>query len=622
MTCQPSACPPPEAVDIPALRERYRQERSLRLRPEGQEQYVPPADHFVRDTYDRDPHMPVTPRDSISEDLDVLVLGGGWCGVLTGYHLAKAGVTSFRNIDHAGDFGGVWYWNRYPGLSCDNDAYCYLPLLEEMGFMPSKKFADGYEIREYCQSVARKFDLYKGALFHTLISSMRWDETIQRWRVLTDRDDEIRARFVVMANGLLNIPKLPGIPGIHEFKGEMFHTARWDYAYTGGTQKEPVLDKLADKRVAIVGTGATSVQATPFLGQYAKQLYVLQRTASTVDQRRNEPTDPAWVKSLPPGWQRERQMNFHHAAMETLAPGEPDLICDIWTELNRNLNAESEVIGWPQSAEEYMARREVMDYRLMERLRDRVASIVKDEEAAGILKPWYRYLCKRPASNDDYYPTFNRPNVKVIDVSKTQGVERMTAKGFIADGVEHELDCMIFASGFEVTSDLDRRWGFDVLEGRGGVSIYDHWAREFRTFQGMMTHGFPNQFFTGFIQGGVNSSTTETFSQQGKHIAWIIGEALKRGVAVVEPSLEAQNAYVDHIRATAIDISAFQRECTPSYFNNEGEEVANDKGEKKLRSYLGETYGPGFYAFEKLLEDWRADGGMEGLVLTKDGVSA
>jgi cyclohexanone monooxygenase len=253
----------------------------------------------------------------------------------------------------------------------------------------------------------------------------------------------------------------------------------------------------------------------------------------------------------------------------------------------------------------------------MERLRGRVSSIVKDPKAAEILKPYYRYLCKRPASNDDYYPTFNRPNVKVIDVSKTQGVERMTSKGFVADGVEYEIDCMIFASGFEVTSDLDRRWGFEVLEGRGGASIYDHWRAEFRTFQGIMTHGFPNQFFTGFIQGGVNASTTETFNQQGRQIAYIIAEALKRGAAVVEPSLAAQDAYVDHVRSTAIDISAFQAECTPSYFNNEGEEVTNLKGEKKLRSYLGETYGPGFYVFEKLLEDWRQDGNMEGLVLTK-----
>jgi cyclohexanone monooxygenase len=615
MSCPTDTCPAAEQVDIPALRERYRQERGVRLRPEGQHQYVSPADQIVHDTYDRDPHTPAAPRDAVSEDIDVAVLGGGWCGVLAGYHLRKMGVGSFRILDHAGDFGGVWYWNRYPGLSCDNDAYCYLPLLEEMGFLPSKKFADGFEIREYLQSIARRFELYQGALFHTTVTSLRWDEATKRWRVTTDRGDEIRARFVVMANGLLNIPKLPGIPGIHAFKGEMFHTARWDYAYTGGTQKEPVLDRLGDKRVAIVGTGATAVQAVPFLGKYAKQLYVLQRTASTVDERRNEPTDPNWAKSLKPGWQRERQMNFHHAAMETLSPGEPDLICDIWTELNRNLVVEFDRDGWPASPADYMARREVMDYRLMERLRNRVGAIVQDKEAAEILKPWYRYLCKRPASNDDYYPTFNLPNVKVFDVSRTQGVERMTEKGFVHDGVEYEIDCMIFASGFEVTSDLDRRWGIDVIEGRGGASIYEHWAKEFRTFHGMMTHGFPNQFFTGFIQGGVNSSTTETFNQQGRHIAWIIAQALKRGAATVEPSLAAQDAYVDHIRSTAIDISAFQRECTPSYFNNEGEEVENLKGEKKLRNYLGETYGPGFYAFETLLQDWRARGELEGLTL-------
>ena len=613
MSCKPSAIPPAEHVDIPALREKYRQERSIRINSKGQEQYVRPVEDFAA-VYEGDPHMPVVPRDPISEDLDVAVLGGGWGGVLAGHALRQAGVTNFRNIDHAGDFGGVWYWNRYPGLSCDNDAYCYLPLLEEMNFMPSKKFTDGFEIRNYCQSIARKFALYENALFHTLVTSMRWDESIKRYRITTDRGDELRARFVIMANGLLNIPKLPGIPGIHEFKGKMFHTARWEYDYTGGSQENPVLDKLADKRVAIIGTGATSVQAVPFLGKYAKQLYVLQRTASTVDERKNTPTDPEWVKTLKPGWQRERQLNFHRFAMELPQVGEPDLICDIWTEINRNLSAHFNEHGWPSSPEEYMAKREVMDYQVMERLRSRVDSIVKDKEAADILKPWYRYLCKRPASNDEYYPTFNQPSVKVIDVSKTKGVERMTEKGFVANGVEYEVDCVIFASGFEVSSDLDRRWGFDIFEGREGKSIYQLWADEYRTFQGTMTRYFPNLFFnTGFIQGGFASSTTQKYKLHGKHSAWIIAEAQKRGIVTVEPSLEAQDKYVEHVRATAIDTSAFARECTPSYFNNEGEEIVTGKGEKKLRSYAGEPYGLGFYAFEALLQDWRDQGGMEGL---------
>jgi len=305
-------------------------------------------------------------------------------------------------------------------------------------------------------------------------------------------------------------------------------------------------------------------RAVPFLGKYAKQLYVLQRTASTVDQRVNPPTDPEWAKTLKQGWQLERQRNFQHHALEFPAPGDFDLICDIWTEINRNLTVEFRKGGLSASAEEYMAKREVMDYRVMERLRLRVESIVEDKQAADILKPWYRYLCKRPASNNEYYPTFNRPNVKVIDVSKTQGVEALTEHGFIAAGVEYPIDCLIFASGFEVTSDLDRRWGIEVFEGRGGKSIYEAWAAEYRTLHGMMTHGFPNQFFTGFIQGGFAASTTETFNQQGKHIAFIIAEALKRGAAVVEPTLEAQDAYVDLIRATTFDNSAFIRECTPA----------------------------------------------------------
>ena len=614
MTCKPSKVPPLEGIDIPALREKYREERDKRIQQAGQKQYVQPVDDFAA-VYEADPYTPFASRDPLSEDIDVAILGGGWSGILAGYHLSKAGVTNVRNIDHSGDFGGVWYWNRYPGLQCDNDAYCYLPLLEEMGFMPSKKFTFGHEIRDHAQGIARKFDLNEKALFHTTITSLRWDEAISRWRVGTDRGDDIRARFVIMANGLLNIPKLPGIPGIHDFKGKTFHTARWDYAYTGGDQKHPVLTELADKRVAIVGTGATAVQAIPYLGAHAKQLYVLQRTASTVDERRNPPTDPDWVKSLKPGWQRERQINFNQASMETMPPGTTDLICDIWTEVNRNLNAESELIGYPQSVEEYVARREVMDYRIMERLRARIDAIVEDKETAEILKPYYRYLCKRPASNDDYYPTFNRPNVKLFDVSATRGVEAMTEKGFVAGGIEYEIDCMIFASGFEVTSDLDRRWGIDVIEGRDGVSIYDHWATEFRTLHGVMTHGFPNQFFTGLIQGGVNGSITENFNQQSQHIAYIVSQALTCGAEVVEPSLEAQDAYVDHIRSTAMDNSAWVAECTPGYFNNEGEQVVTETGDKKFRSYLGEIYGPGYYAFEKLLEDWRGKGDLEGLVL-------
>ncbi len=605
---QSTNLPPVGEVDVPALKLKYRQERDKRFRQMGSEQYIESKGDFAR-SYEVDPYSPIKPRSPVTGQVDTVILGAGYSGMAAAIQLKKAGVDDFYTIDHAGDFGGVWYWNRFPGLQCDNDAYCYMPLLEETGFVPSKKYTDGYEILRHCQLIAEQFGLYDKALFHTMIETLRWDDGIKRWRVGTSRGDEIEARFVVLAMGPINKPKLPGIPGIRDFKGKMFHTARWDYDYTGGHREDPVLDKLADKKVAIIGTGATAVQVIPYLGQYAKQLYVIQRTPSCVDQRNNVPTDAEWYKSQKPGWQQERIRNFHRAGMERLDPGEPDLVGDIWTEISRNLSAEFDEIGWPTSMEEFMARRDVMDFQVMQRLRNRVDQIVEDKETAEALKPYYRFMCKRPCSSDVYYPTFNRPNVKLIDVSETRGLERMSENGFVHDGIEHEIDCMVFASGYEVTSGLRRRWGIDVIEGRDGLSIYDYWEDGFRTLHGMMACKFPNLFFTGYTQGGVNATTTATFLAQGRHIGYIVSEALERGATVVEPSQEAQDAWIGHVRETAVDMSEFARECTPSYFFNEGEQ--------KHRFIFGDNYGPGFYAFEQILEQWRDNGKMEGLLLNE-----
>jgi len=603
MTCAPTQTP--SDIDIPALREKYRRERDKRLRADGQKQYFRPTGP-IAGSHAADPHTPVQQRAPLTEEIDVIILGAGWGGLMAAYHLTKAGVTNFRNVDTAGDFGGVWYWNRYPGIQCDNESYCYLPLLEETGFMPSKKFADGWEIQQYCQSIAREFGFAERALFHTLVNTLRWDEDLKRWRVGTNRGDDIRARFVILACGVLNMPKLPGIPGIEQFKGKTFHTARWDYDYTGGSYRKPVLEKLADKRVAIVGTGATAIQAIPYLGKYAKHLYVIQRTPSSVDERPNPPTDSSWVQSLTPGWQKQRMANFHRAAMEFLAPGETDLICDIWTEITRNLHAELAAEGWPNLTPlQFMERRETVDYRVMERLRRRVAQLVKDPVAAEALKPYYRFLCKRPLSSDDFYPTFNRPNVQLIDVAETKGVEKLTENWFVANGRTYDVDCMIFASGFEVTSDLNRRWAIDVIQGRGGQSIYDHWAEGPLTLHGTMTHGFPNQFYIGYIQGGLNASVTEQFGQQGRHIAHIISEVLKRGATVAEPTRQAQDDYVRHFQEMELDMSGFVAACPPSYFNNEGE--------TKPKWALFRIYGPGWDAFQKLLQDWRDKGDLQGL---------
>ena len=606
MTCQPTNVPPPSEIDIPAMKEKYRQERDKRIRPEGEAQYAAPEDHLTHDTYEHDPFTPVVPRDALDEDIDVAILGGGWTGILAAYHLTRQGVTNFKVIDHAGDYGGTWYWNRYPGIQCDNDAYCYLPLLEEMNWLPSKKFEDGRHIYEYIQSIVDKFGFRDNGVFHTLVKGLTWDEGSKRWHVATDRKDRIRARFVVMAGGTLSTPKFPAVPGIHKFKGHKFHTSRWDYDYTGGEWGNPVLDKLADKRVAILGTGATSVQAVPYLGQYAKQLYVLQRTPSGVDKRDNPPTDPAWAASLKPGWQAARQENFLRAANEVLDRDAPDLICDFWTEINRNLNADREARGWPdEGMEEFMARREMMDFQVMERVRRRVDTIVKDKATAEALKPYYRFMCKRPLSNNDYYDTFNLPSVKLIDVAATQGLEAMTENGFMAGGKEYEIDAMVFASGFEVTSDLKRRWGFDDVVGRGGVSIYDHWADGPKTLHGTMTHNFPNMFFTGYVQGGLNGTTTLQFGKQVQHAAWMVRQALDRSIAAIEPTQEGQDAYVDRFNEIALDLSGILNDCTPSYFTNEGD--------KEAKWFLFRGWGYGWDNFQAMLEDWRAKGDFAGM---------
>ncbi|BCO38333.1 NAD(P)/FAD-dependent oxidoreductase [Mycobacterium heckeshornense] len=601
----------PDDIDIDALREKYRQEREKRLRPEGSKQYLELTGELAK-FYEIDPYTAPLVRDPIREDIYVAVLGGGIAGLLAGAYLKKAGVEDVHIIEMGGDFGGVWYWNRFPGIQCDNDSYCYMPLLEELDYIPTKKYADGAEIREHCQRIGKHFGLYDSAIFSTEVRALRWDEAIKRWRISTDRGDDIRARFVVMTNGSFNRPKLPGIPGIEDFNGHQFHSSRWDYEYTGGDSTGG-LHKLADKRVALIGTGASGIQIVPFLGRHAKHLYVFQRTPSSVDSRGNTPTDPEWVKTLKPGWQKERQRNFHRwSPFEGVVFDQPDLVCDFWTELGRNMTARIAAMKDPASLtmEQIMAIREEEDYKVMERLRRRIDSIVEDKRTAEALKPYYRFLCKRPCSNDEYLDTFNRPNVTLVDVAESKGVERITEKAVVAGGVEYEVDCIIYASGFEITTEISRRYAIDTIEGRNGLSLFDYWRDGYKTLHGMTARGFPNQFHTGFIQGGVAANTTAMLEQQAEHIAYIIAEAHKRGVVTVEPSQRAQDEWVRVIRETAVDTSAFDQTCTPGYYNNEG-----GGGGEGIRTHLGEPYGPGFYAFGELLDQWRAKGDLDGLEL-------
>jgi cyclohexanone monooxygenase len=588
--------------DIEALRARYKAERDKRLRTDADRQYKELSGDYARYA-EEDPYVePGFTREPLTDFVEVAVIGGGFSGMLAAARLKEKGVTDLRIIEAGGDFGGTWYWNRYPGAQCDIESYCYLPLLEELNYLPKEKYSYVTEIYEHCQRIGKHYDLYPITLFQTRVSELAWDDAEKVWVIRTNHGDAIRARFVVSALGTASRAKLPGIPGIESFEGHSFHTSRWDYGYTGGDTTGN-LWKLEDKTVAIIGTGATAIQCIPALGRHAKQLYVFQRTPSSVDTRGNKPTDPEWAQSLQPGWQRARRHNF--ADIIEGRPFEHDLVNDNWTSIFREVQSfvirNAKTMG-PQAAIQHA---EVADFRKMNRIRQRVDEVVKDPDTAEKLKPWYRQFCKRPTFNDEFLPTFNRPNVTLVDVSESKGVERITPKGLVANGREYEVDCIIYASGFEITTSFKRRVGFDI-KGRDGVLLHDHWANGYKTLHGFATTGFPNWFYIGVSQNGLSVNMTAMFDDQAQHIAYIIAEAKKRGATEVEPTPEAQDAWVTTIKKLSVVNRAYLESCTPGYYNNEGDLEGGQ---------AGQTYAPGINAFNALLADWRNNGELQGLAL-------
>ena len=592
--------------DPDALRAKYRTERDRRLRSDGESQYQEAAESFAHYA-DEDPYAEPDPnRSPMKETVDVVVIGGGFSGMMAAARLKERGVTDLKLIEAGGDFGGTWYWNRYPGAQCDIESYCYLPLLEETGYMPKEKYSYAPEIFAHSQRIGEYFGLYDNAVFQTRVSEARWLEDEHRWLITTQQGDEFRARFLIQATGPANRPKLPGIPGIADFKGHTFHTARWDYEYTGGDHTGN-LTGLADKRVAVIGTGATAIQCVPFLGAHAKELYVFQRTPSSVDLRGNKPTDPTWYEQQGPGWQRARRENFAAVlAGENLME---DLVADGWTDIARRIGL-SLMNRRPDQGnldmEEILLRSEIADFQKMNEIRARVDDTVSDGDIAEALKPWYRQFCKRPTFNDEYLATFNRPNVKLIDVADAKGVEAVTERGVIADGVEYPVDCIVFATGFEITTAAHRRVDFDTL-GRDGKSLYDHWAEGFRTLHGLASHGFPNWFTIGINQNGLSPNMTAMFDDQAIHVSYIVNEVLDRGATCVEVTEDAEAAWVEEIiKRAGTGATAFLEECTPGYYNREG---TVGRGANQQNS----PYAPGINAFNALLASWRDQGNLDGM---------
>ena len=585
--------------DPDELRQKYQVERDKRIRPEGSEQYTEVAGDFSQ--YIDDPYIDVTQkRAPLNDEIDVAIIGGGFGGLITAARFSERGINNIRVIEKGGDFGGTWYWNRYPGAACDTESYIYLPLLEELGFVPKEKYTHAPEILQHCRNIAEHYNLYDRACLQTEVNKLEWDELSKRWIVRTNQGDAMRARFVVMSNGPMNRPKLPGIKGIGDYQGHTFHTSRWDYNYTGGSS-EGELSNLKDKRVAVIGTGATAVQCVPHVGASAKNLYVFQRTPSSVDVRANRPTDQAWAASLKPGWQKERMENFNILCSGGIV--EEDLVKDGWTEIIRNLVSMANYRGKDTNWDEVPKMMELADFKKMEQIRARAEEIVADPATAEALKPYYRQFCKRPCFHDAYLQTFNLDNVQLVDTNGI-GVDSITPNGVVANGKEYPVDCIIFATGFEVGTDYTRRAGYDVI-GKDNLSLSQKWSDGMRTLHGIHTHGFPNLFIISNSQSGFTTNFPHSMDETACHIGYILNRCLEENISTVEVSETAEDAWVEEIIAVSRYNEEFQAMCTPGYYNNEGQ--------PNPKSVQNGPYGKGSRPYFKITKAWRDEGTMQGL---------
>ena len=565
--------------------------------------------------YRDDPFTPVARRDPVVDEIDVAIVGAGMAGVVVGAQLRKTGIERIRLIDRAGGIGGTWYWNRYPGVMCDVESYCYMPMLEEMEYIPKTRYAFGEEIREHIEAIAHRFDLVDSALFHTGVETSEWDESCSRWVIRTDRGDEIRARYLVMAVGILNLMKLPVIPGMETFEGRAFHSARWDYEYTGGGPDE-TMTKLAERVVGIIGTGASAIQAIPPLAESSKQLYVFQRTPGAVGVRGNHPTTEDFVQSLRPGWHRERNENFQAVMLGRAV--EVDLVDDSWCHHFARINNQPFEPG--TTMEEYMLQVDEFDFEVMELHRERIRETVTDPAKVEALMPYYKYSCRRPLFHDEYLPALNRANVTIVDCPA--GIDRVTERGIVVDGHEYELDCIVYATGFEPeVTPLPRRLEHEVV-GRGGRTIAKKWEDEDgeATLFGMMTAGFPNLFLMPCPghQAVVTVNYTLLTEVAAEHIAATVAALEDEGVSFFDVTEEAEADWVQQILPTNAGARTAPPggvPCTPGsrmLFDDDGNMIV-------LEPHSG-SYGGGFgdyFGFRDLLTQWRERGDFAGLELER-----
>ncbi len=543
---------PPEPVGAVFDAEEQAKYREFKEARRGAADYMAMEGDFSKYLEDVYSEAPVE-RETLSDECEILVIGAGFAGLLLWHKLREAGFEDVRFCEKGGDVGGTWYWNRYPGIACDVESYSYLPLLEEMNYFPTMKFASGFEILEYCQKMAETFGFYDRALFHTTVESTEWDEDTERWTVKTDRGDAMRARYVILANGILTSPKLARIKGMETFAGDSFHTSRWNYHVD-----------LKGKRVGIIGTGATAVQAIPELAKTVGSLCVFQRTPSSIDVRDQRATTEEEMTewAAEPGWAKARRARFARiSAGRTAIKANDDYLAGKVDDFKER-KTHSERL----SQEEMIQRQLDSNFRIMEQIRARVDAIVEDPKTAEALKPYYPYGCKRPTFHDEYLPTFNLPNVTLVDTAPL-GVSEINERGVVHDGVEYPLDVLIYATGFQWMATST----FNMIKGREGVTLSDKWkSKGTRTFLGLHSKGFPNLFIVSGPQGGGGSfNFTDAIEQHGDYIIWMLTAMRDKAIQVVDVTEESEETYAEHCRVADIGTAPL-RDCI-SYYNGHGD---------------------------------------------------
>ncbi|KAM5350330.1 hypothetical protein ACJ41O_006835 [Fusarium nematophilum] len=622
-----------DLASMSEVHEKYQVEKSKRLREDKLGQYLDPSlsETFKRlaadpwhadDEAEFGPHR--SPEVVDGSHVKLLIIGGGFGGLTFASRFVEQGVLAPQDIlfvDSAGGFGGTWYWNRYPGLMCDIESASYMPLLEETGYVPKNKYAYGPELLRYAELLASKFSLSTRGLFRATVQKTAWDDDAHEWVTTIIREAEpsavaIRSDLVLLATGILNRPKLPKLAGLGDFQNPIFHTARWDYRSTGGSPSNPDLDRLQGKRVGIVGTGASAIQAIPHLAKWAKELYVFQRTPVGVDERGQQDLDPEeWHANIAAakGWQLERRQNL--ADFSANASPEKNLAQDGWT----RAPTYCALVGSPRIATvtvetlpDYIRYLHELDFPRQQQIRARIDNIVKDRETAEALKPWYASWCKRPLFSDLYLSSYNQPNVRLVNTDG-KGLDRLTETGVVACGKEYEVDVLIFSTGFNTyTSGSPAKRAEMAITGRGSYSMDQKWEDGVGTLHGLFTRDFPNLMMLGITQSGASPNFLYSSDCMARHAAYILSKATKGTrescKVVIEPTQEGEEAWTREIVKNAI-ASMPVAGCTPSYMNSEGEVFSNDL-EKTARGLI---WGRGMNDFAELIAAWREEGSMKGL---------